>query len=149
MQRSLNPIFWRWRSKWLPAVIILVLYGLDWVILGHQASQTQKETERVLADLPLPTGTTQVAYHSRYDPNGGYAERTLASKASAQEICDFYLSLFELDDWTLKKQDCRPDPDHLLLEFRKGDTACRIHLQYGAREERYSMRCDWVHWPPW
>ena len=139
----------RWIRGWMPFLILFALYGLDWVIFGHQASRTQKETERVLADLPLPPATSQVAYKSKYLPNRGYAERTLVSKASAQEICDFYLYRLEGDDWVLEQEDCRPAPDHLLLEFRKGDTACGIYLGPKDNKNGYSIRLDWAHWPPW
>lgn len=133
---------------WVPLLILLALYGLDWVAFGHQASRTQKETKRVLAEIPLPPATNQVGYKSRYDPNRGYAERTLASTASAQEICDFYLPRLEGDDWVLEQQDCRPAPDHFLLKLRKGETACGIYLGHEDKEKRYYIRLDWAHWPP-
>jgi len=141
----------RWIRGWLPLLILLALYGLDWVFFGHQASRTQKETEQMLANLPLPPATSQVGYKSRYDPNRGYAERTLASTASPQEICDFYLPRLEDDDWVLEQEDCRPGPNHLLLKLRKGDTACGLFLGHEDedKETRYYLRLDWAHWPPW
>src|SRR5271169_2174544 len=76
-----------WRNGLIWFVIFLAAYGLDWAAFGHEASRTQKEIERMLADFPLPPATSQVGYKTKYLPNRGYAERTLASTASTQEIC--------------------------------------------------------------
>ncbi len=148
-QRKQVPGSRRSIRRWVPLLIFLALYGLEWLIFGHRASRTQKETEQVLADLPLPPATSQVGYKSRYDPNTGYAERALASTASAQDICDFYLPILEGDDWVLEQEDCRPVPDHFLLKLRKGDTACGVYLEHEDNENRYYIRLDWAHWPPW
>jgi len=140
----------RWIWGWVPLLIFLALYGLDWVIFGPQAARTQKETKQMLAEIPLPPATSQDGYGSRYDANKGYAERTFVSAAPAREICDFYLPRLEGDDWVSVHEDCQPDSNRFLLELRRGNTTCSVgYLGQKDSKNRYAIRLDWVHWPPW
>ena len=141
-----QPASFRWRKPIAGFALFLAAVAVDWIIFEPRSTQCQRKTEQVLSAFPLPPATSQIGYESFYLPHRGYAEKTLVSAASPQEVCNFYLPTLQDEGWIFEEQDCLSTPNHRLLAFRKGNAFCTIRVGHRDSQNTYYIRLGWAGW---
>jgi hypothetical protein len=113
--------------------------------LHPEAREFQRRVETEVRSVPLPPLSSEAGFNSGYQPDKGFASRSIATSLSGKDLCFFYALALGQSGWVIEhRYDDQTADGRSLIAFRKGTvTLALVPLPEMPSGRRFGLVANW------